>query len=87
MQIGVISQRQVHDPAFARRHGSELVRNPGFANLVGGNAGRHSEFFNAHGTLVHAVETDFLVFIAGQTEYLDGEQFDSAQQFAAPLKE
>ena len=44
------------------------------------------KFLQPHGTLIHAVEADFLMLVAGQAEHLNRQGFDGAQQLAASFQ-
>ena len=41
------------------------------------------QLFQAQGAVIHAIEADFLMLVAGEAEHFDGEEFDGAQQLGA----
>ena len=64
MQISLLAQCQVNNATFAGRHRREFVRHVGFADSVCGYAGGHAKFFEAQGTLIHAIEIDLFMLVA-----------------------
>ena len=52
-----------------------------------GNFGDHAQFFQAQGAVIHAIEADFLMLFAGETEHFDSEKFDGAEQLGAAFQE
>ena len=87
VQVLLIAQRQVHDAAFARRHGREFVGDARLAHSLRSDGGRHAQLLQPHGAVIHAIEANFLVLIARQAKHFKRQQFDRAQQFAAAFQQ
>ena len=81
-----IAKRKVHQAALARRHGSEGIRHAALAHAIGGNVGRQAELLLAGRAKVLAVEDDLVVLVGPQTQHLQSDMFEGAQQFAAALQ-
>lgn len=70
----------------SREHGRELVRHTRLANSFSRDISGQPKLLQPQRALIHAVETNLLMFVAGKTEHLNRQRFYGTQQFAAALQ-
>ena len=59
------------DAAFSGRHRRKFVRYATLADSFGSDIGGHSELLKPHGAVIHTVEADLFVLIAGKAKHFD----------------
>lgn len=86
-EVGLVAEGQVDDAALARGHGGELVGSSGAANFFGGDGGGGAKFFETDAALIVAIEGNLFVLAGRETEYLESEELEGAQELSAAIEE